>query len=55
MDLASITPLPDDVMERIERLHQRLAQTGRHPATSSESATVVARFRSRLMKLLRRF
>jgi hypothetical protein len=53
MDLASITPLPDDVMERIERLHQRLAQAGRHPATSSETATVVARFRSRLMKLLR--
>ena len=53
MELASITPLPDDVMERIERLHQRLAQAARHPVTSSETATVVARFRSRLMKLLR--
>jgi hypothetical protein len=53
MDLASIVPLPDDVMERIEWLHQRLAQAGRHPATSSETATVVARFRNRLMKLLR--
>jgi len=53
MDLASITPLPDDVMERIERLHQRLAQAGLHAATSSETATVVARFHSRLMKLLR--
>jgi len=53
MELASIVPLPDDVMERIERLHQYLAQAGRHPATSSETATVVARFRSRLMKLLR--
>jgi alkanesulfonate monooxygenase SsuD/methylene tetrahydromethanopterin reductase-like flavin-dependent oxidoreductase (luciferase family) len=53
MDLTSIVPLPDDVMERIERLHQRLAQAGRHPATSSETATVVARFRSRLMKIFR--
>ncbi len=53
MELASIAPLPDDVMERIERLHQRLAQAGRHPATSSKTATVVARFRSRLVKLLR--
>ena len=53
MELASIVPLPDDVMERIERLHQYLAQAGCHPATSSETATVVARFHSRLMKLLR--
>ena len=53
MELASITPLPDDVMERIERLHERLAQAGRHPTTSSESATVVTRFRSWLVKFLR--
>lgn len=53
MDLTSIVPLPDDVMEQIERLHQWLAQAGRHPATSSETATVVVRFRSRLVKLLR--
>jgi predicted trehalose synthase len=53
MELASIAPLSHEVMERIERLHQRLAQAGRHPATSSETATGVARFRSRLMKLLR--
>jgi hypothetical protein len=53
MELASIAPLPDDVMERIEQLHQRLAQAGRHPATSSETATVVARFRGLLVKFLR--
>lgn len=53
MELASIAPLPDEVIERIERLHQRLAQAGRRPATSSEAATVVARVRSRLVKLLR--
>ena len=53
MELAPIAPLPDEVMERIERLHQRLAQAGCHPATSSETATVVARFCSWLVKLLR--
>jgi hypothetical protein len=53
VELASIVPLPDDVMERIERLHQRLAQAGRHPVTSSETATAVARFRSRLVKFFR--
>jgi hypothetical protein len=47
MDLASIAPLPEDVMERIEQVHQCLVQAER------QSATAVARFRRRLVRLLR--
>ena len=52
MDLDSITPLPEDVMERIERLHRRTAKKNDVPAMPRVLAAIVAGLRGRLARLL---
>lgn len=51
MDLGSITPLPEEVVERIERLHQRMTKAGDHRLMSRAVATLGTGFRGWLARL----
>ena len=48
MDLDSITPLPEEVMERIERLHLRVEKQSESPAIRRGIAALVGELRGRL-------
>ncbi len=50
MALDSITPLPEDVAERIECLHRRMAKPSAGPAMLRELAMLIAGLRDRLAR-----
>ena len=52
MDLDSITPLPEDIAERIERLHLRMEKQNDVPAMPRALAALVAGLRGKLARLL---
>ena len=49
--LNAVTPLPQDVEERIERLHRRMEEHSEAPAIPRALARLVARFAGRCVKL----
>ena len=52
MDLESITPLPEDIAERIERLHLRMEKQNDVQAMPRALAALVSGLRGRLARLL---
>jgi hypothetical protein len=49
--LDAITPLPADIVQRIENLHRRMAQPSVGPALPRALVTLVGEFRGRLARL----